>query len=121
MRGLELRTKKGSKAEKNALLTGTVVVDANSVGSRWTVQDANRLARLIALIAMGQALHAAKIIEDLSPTSSAITAKSLTDAAKRQLRIIGATTEQKDASRWRRDGFLFEAISWIAARQGTVI
>ena len=24
---------------------------------------------------------------------------------------------QRDASRWRRDGFLFEAISWIAARQ----
>jgi hypothetical protein len=63
-------------------------------------------------------LHAAKIIEGLSPTSSAITAASLTDAAKRQLRIVGKTDDQKDASRWRRDGFLFEAISWIAARQG---
>ncbi|MCK1732963.1 hypothetical protein IVA79_03085 [Bradyrhizobium sp. 138] len=111
------KAKKVGKAKKSALLTDVVVVDANSTGSRWTVQDANRLARLIALIAMGQALHAAKIIEDLSPTASAISAKSLTDAAKRQLRIVGTTPEQKDSSRWRRDGFLFEAISWIAARQ----
>jgi hypothetical protein len=59
----------------------------------------DRLADLIALIAMGQALHAAKIIEDLSPTSSAITAASLTEAAKRQLRISGATEQHKDASR----------------------
>jgi hypothetical protein len=110
--------KKASKAETHALITDVVTVDANSVGSRWTVQDLDRLARLIALIAMGQALHAAKIIEDLSPTSSAITAASLTKAAKQQLQINGTKKSQRDASRWRRDGFLFEAISWIAARQG---
>jgi hypothetical protein len=80
---------KGKKASKSALLTNAVTIDANSVGSRWAVQDINRLARLIALIAMGQALHAAKIIEDLSPASSAVTAASLTKAAKQQLRING--------------------------------
>jgi hypothetical protein len=106
-----------SKPNKVALLLDTVAVDAHSVGSRWTVQDIDHLAKLIALIAMGQALHAAKIIEELSPATSAITAASLTNAAKIQLRVIGTTDEQKDASRWRRDGFLFEAISWIAARQ----
>jgi hypothetical protein len=109
--------KKAGRAQKHALTTDVVTVDANAVGSRWTVQDLDGLASLIALIAMGQALHAAKIIEDLSPTSSAITAASLTEAAKQQLQINGTTKSQRDASRWRRDGFLFEAISWIAARQ----
>jgi hypothetical protein len=66
---------------------------------------------------MGQALHAAKIIEDLAPASPAITAASLTQASKQQLQISGATDDHKKSSRWRRDGFLFEAIAWIAARQ----
>lgn len=96
-------------ANKHALQTRVVPVDANSVGSRWTVQDFDRLAGLIGLIAMGQALHAGKIIEELAPASPAITAASLTQAAKQQLQIDGVTDDQKDASRWRRDGFLFEA------------
>ena len=87
--------KRKGKAQKHALTMDAVIVDANAVGSRWTVQDINRLANLIALIAMGQALHAAKIIEDLTPTSSAITAASLTKAAKHQLKINGATTSSK--------------------------
>jgi hypothetical protein len=89
------KQKKTNKTQQNALLTDDVAVDANSVGDRWTVQDLDRLANLIALIAMGQALHAAKIIEDLSPTSSAITAASLTEAAKKQLRISGTTNNTK--------------------------
>jgi hypothetical protein len=109
---------KSKATSKHALLIDAVSVDSNSIGSRWTVQDLDRLARLIALIAMGQALHAAKIIEGLSSASSAITAVSLTEAAKQQLQINGTNKDQRDASRWRRDGFLFEAISWIAARQG---
>jgi hypothetical protein len=116
-RAQSAKEKNKGKAQKHALNTGVVTVDANAVGSRWTVQDINRLASLIALIAMGQALHAAKVIEDLSPTFSAITAADLTKAAKQQLQINGTTKSQRDASRWRRDGFLFEAISWIAARQ----
>jgi len=111
------KDKKTDKTEKHALLTEIVTVDANSIGSRWAVQDLDRLARLIALIAEGQAVHAAKIIQELSPAASAITAASLTTAAKWQLQIRGTTKDGKDASRWRRDGFLFEAISWIAAKQ----
>ncbi len=113
--------KKPSKAEKHALLTEVVTVDANSIGNRWTVQDLNRLARLIALIAKGQALHAAKIIQELSPASPAFNAASLTIAAKRQLQINGTNDDERDASRWRRDGFIFEAISWIAAQQDATL
>jgi hypothetical protein len=75
------------------------------------------LARLIAIIAMGQAAHAAKIIAELRPADPAISHKALKAAARHQLSITGDTPERRDASRWRRDGFIFEAISWIAARQ----
>lgn len=109
--------KKPPKPLPHALLTGPVPVDPDSIGDRWTVRDIDRLARLIALIAMGQAIHAAKIINALAPASPAITHDALILAAKQQLQINGTTEEQKDASRWRRDGFLFESISWVAARQ----
>jgi hypothetical protein len=75
------------------------------------------LARLVAIISLGQALHAAKIIRELQPASPALSHSSLIAAAKQQLQITGTTDQQRDASRWSRDGFLFEAISWIAARQ----
>jgi hypothetical protein len=82
---------KGAKSAKKALDTSDVPVSAESVGSRWSVQDLDHLAGLIALIAMGQAVHAAKIIEDLSPASSEVTPEALTQAAKKQLQIVGTT------------------------------
>jgi hypothetical protein len=66
---------------------------------------------------MRQAAHAAKIITELGPANPAISHKALKDAAKDHLSIRGDTPERRDASRWRRDGFIFEAISWIVARQ----
>src|SRR5262245_62175952 len=95
--------KKPPKPVPHALLTGPVPIDPDSVGDRWTVQDIDRLGRLIALIAMGQAIHAAKIIGELAPASPAITDHALIIAAKRQLRINGTTEDQRNASRWRRD------------------
>jgi len=103
----------------DALLSQPVPIDANCGGERWVIEDADRLARLIAIVAMGQAMHAANIIHELQPASPAFTHKALFDAARRQLRIVGKTEEKKDASRWQRDGFLFEAISWVAARQSS--
>jgi hypothetical protein len=102
---------------KHALRTEPVPIDAHCVGDRWTVEDEDRLAKLIAIIAMGQATHAAKIVAELRPTAPALNDKALKAAAKRQLSIIGDTQDKQVAPRWRRDGFLFEAISWIAARQ----
>src|SRR5262245_53629455 len=118
---LATKEKKPTEPPQHALRTGAVPVDGNSVGNRWIVQDFDRLAGLIALIAMGQALHAAKVIRDLTPAEPAMTEANLILAAKRQLQIHGTTTEQRNASRWRRDGFLFESISWIAARQESIL
>jgi hypothetical protein len=106
-----------SPSPAHALTTATVDIDQHCIGDRWAVKDVERLARLIAIIAMGQATHAAKIIAELRPADAAIHHKALKDAAKQQLSITGDTPDRRNASRWRRDGFIFEAISWIAARQ----
>ncbi len=92
-------------------------VNEHCVGSRWEVSDADYLARVIAIIAMGQAIHAGQIIAKLSPAAPAINKEALRDDAKLRLSIKGDTKDAQDASRWHRDGLIFEAISWIAARQ----
>lgn len=105
------------KTTAGALKIEAVEIDATCIGDRWQAQDIDRLARLIAIIALGQALHAAKIILELSVESPVITKSIVRSSAKRQLQISGSNEEKLKASRWRRDGFLFEAVSWIAARQ----
>ena len=100
-----------------ALATEAVEIDPHCVGDRWTVEDIDQLAKLVAIIAMGQAVHAAKSIAQLRPVTAAISHNALKPAARQQLSITGDTQDKRDASRWRRDGFIFEAISWIAARQ----
>lgn len=86
-------------------------------GIRWTVPKKKKLARVIAVIALGQVHHAARIIEDLEPDSAAYSHAELVAAARAQMGIRGTTFRQRLASRAHRDGFLFECISWIAARQ----
>ncbi len=100
-----------------ALQIEAVDIDSTCIGDRWEAQDIDRLARLIAIIALGQAVHAAKIILELSVETPVITQSVVRSSAKKQLQISGSNENQRDSSRWRRDGFLFEAISWIAARQ----
>lgn len=102
---------------QHALSIGAVEVDADCLGDRWQALDPQRLADLIAIIAMGQAVHAAKIIKTLEISEPVVRLSALKASAKRELQITGKTEEQTRSSRWRRDGFLFEAISWIAARQ----
>lgn len=102
---------------EQALLIESVEINSDCVGFRWEADDISRLAALIAIIAMGQAKHAAKIIRTLEVAEPAIAHDALIISAKRELQIWGSTDDQRKTSRWRRDGFLFEAISWIAARQ----
>jgi hypothetical protein len=94
-------------------------INEHCTGSRWTASDLDQLARVIAIIAMGQAVHAALIIAELQPSEPAINHDDLKADAVRRLSIHGATHEQKDASRWHRDGLIFEAISWAAAHKET--
>ena len=92
-------------------------VDNDVAGLEWNIDDVDGLAALIAVIALGQSEHAADIIAELAPSAAAYTQADLVGDAKAQMAISGETSEQRKASRTRRDGFLFECISWIAARQ----
>lgn len=94
-----------------------MAVDDDVSGLEWTVSDTQALAALIGVIALGQAEHAAQIIHELAPRGPAYTEAELIEDAKAQMRITGSTPEKRTASRHRRDGFLFECISWIVARQ----
>lgn len=100
------------------LVTEAVPIDGICVGDRWSATDVEQLARLIAVIAMGQAAYAAYVLRELLPATPAFTDDDLRLEAKVRL------TVQEDGKKprtgypqWQRDGFMFEAISWIAARQ----
>lgn len=88
---------------------------------RWSVDDPLALARLIALILLGQAEHAAEIIRELS-TKLPLTHAQLVNNALDSIALDNSSPTKLAASRWRRDGLLFECISWIAshleAREG---
>lgn len=101
----------------SALISETMEVDDNVSGLLWSVDDIDELAKLIAVIALGQAQHAARIIQELEPHGPALSDAELYAGAGGQMRIRGDTKVQQDVSRYHRDGFLFECISWIVARQ----
>jgi hypothetical protein len=101
-----------------ALSTTTVPVDEHCVGDRWIVKNIDRLAKLIALIAMGQAAYAAHIIEEFARAAAAFSQAELVKEAQIKLSPQDRKkTPRTGYPRWQRDGFIFEAISWIAARQ----
>ena len=111
----------GASAAGHDGVLGIAEVDINEhcTGSRWTAVDLDLLARIIAIIAMGQATHAAQIINELLPGEPAINDEALTADAKQALSISGKTDKERDVSRYHRDGLIFEAISWASAQQAT--
>ena len=63
----------GPKAKApHPLLTEAVPIDDHCTGDRWSAQDETQLARLIVIIAMGQAAYAAHILKGLLPATPAI-------------------------------------------------
>jgi hypothetical protein len=62
----------------------------------------------VARIAVGQYRHVAKILLGEGATATAVTQSAKADA-------IGLLTLKRDEEPWHRDGWLFQAISWIAA------
>lgn len=100
-----------------ALVTKVVEVDDDVCGLVWFVNDLNELSKLIAVIALGQAQHAARIIVELELQGPAFSNGELYAGARGQMRIKGENEKQREVSRYHRDGFLFECISWITARQ----
>lgn len=112
-----------AKPEPEALVPKEAVtkermIDAHCVVELWTVRDLELLARLIAIIAMGQAKHAAHILAGLQPAAPKLNLDCVRADAKQRLTVTGDTPKKRDARRGHRDGMIFEAISWIVARQG---
>lgn len=108
-------------AKSNAshpLLTEAVPIDDHCIGNRWSVQDLTQLARITATIAMGQAAFAAHVLKELLPATPAFTNADLCNEAKVKLTVQEDGKKPRTGyPRWQRDGFIFEVISWIAARQ----
>jgi len=94
-----------------------VDVDDFVTGHIWTVAGIHELAKVIAVIALGQVEHAAEIINELGSVVPVGSRSEFYQEAREQLRIRGTTANQIDVLRYHRDGFLFECMSWIAARQ----
>lgn len=102
----------------NALKILNRAIDDDCVGLKWTVENEIHLAKLIAIIVMGQAAQAASIINQLVPAKPAFTNNSL----KKEAIIKFTIQEEKQIPRVgypriQRDGLIFEIISWIAAKQ----
>ncbi len=110
---------KAKGSQPPALAIDTVAINKHCTGNRWAAADIDHLARIVAIVAMGQATHAARIIAELLPSEPAIDHEALRADAKRRLSITGKNEQQREASRYRRDGLIFETISWAAAQQAT--
>ncbi|MDE4130482.1 hypothetical protein PXK18_17690, partial [Phaeobacter gallaeciensis] len=79
-------------------------------GWAWSIDDEDALAEQVARIVLGQYRHVAKILSGAGVPGPAANAEQATAAIK-QLTLA----EGDDP--WHRDGWLFQAISWIAAHQ----
>jgi hypothetical protein len=102
------------------LRISTVPIDHACIGDRWSAEDDTKLARLIAVVAMGQAAHAAAILRALVPAGPAFTNADLQREAKIKLTAQDdGTSPRVGYPTWQRDGLIFEVISWIAARQSS--
>ena len=81
-------------------------------GSEWVVADEDALAEHVARIAVGQYRHVAKILLGEGATAAVVTQSAKADA-------ITLLTLKKGEEAWHRDGWLFQAISWIAAHNAS--
>ena len=77
-------------------------------GTDWRVVDEDTLAELIARIALGQHLHVTRVLRDTNTLVYAPT-QNAKDGA------IALLTPTDSNNPWQRDGWMFQAISWIAA------
>jgi hypothetical protein len=95
-----------------------VAIDADCVGERWETLNQDQLARLIVMIIMGQAAYAGHIIRTLAPAEPLVSDAQLRGEARIKLTVEEPAKNPRGGyPRWQRDGLIFEAISWIAARQ----
>ena len=77
------------------------------IGSRWTIIDEDRLAAIVAWVAMGRSRHALKVIHEQQATDP-----SVQDVAAEAIKNLSHVPS--DAVRYHRDGWVFQIISWVA-------
>lgn len=83
--------------------------DPIAMGHCWIINDQQKLARLIATVAVGQSDHAARVLNQLGATSQPRTTENAKANAIRNLTVPAGSDP------WHRDGWLFQIMSWIAA------
>lgn len=105
-------------------ITSTIVpIDADSIGHRWVINDEDELARLVGLVAKCEFGHVEAILNGDTADAITYTTTQLTDIKLNTTKALTvpidpATGKEEHATpKWHRDGFLFEAISWIVARK----
>jgi hypothetical protein len=81
-------------------------------GYQWEIEDESTLAMQIALIALGQSRHVLKILDAVGGAEI----KTGDAAAKSAIAMLTVASGDKP---WHRDGWMFQAMSWIAAHKAT--
>src|SRR5687767_1374983 len=79
-------------------------------GSSWTVPNEGTLAGQIARIALGQSLHVERIL-----SGAGLAPPPVVEAARAG--AIALLTVSDPAYPYQRDGWMFQAMSWIAAHR----
>lgn len=106
-----------SKKVRSPLECQSCEIDEHCIGERWQPSNEDELAALVAIVAMGQASQASYILEELIPAEPAFSFEELRNEAKIRLTVEEpASDPRKGYPKWHRDGFVFEVISWTAAK-----
>lgn len=79
-------------------------------GSRWVIADEDDLAARVARLALGQARHVAAVLSNIDKAPPATRA----DAAAGAIKLLAVEAGKQV---YHRDGWVFQAISWIAAHR----
>lgn len=103
-----LAGKRDTAATKPAMAFDPIQAEGKWQGTDWTIIDENKLAELIARIAVGQHLHVMRVLKETDTTGYSPT-QNAKDGA------IALLTATDPDNPWQRDGWVFQAISWIAA------
>lgn len=79
-------------------------------GSRWEIADEDDLARKVAYLALGQSRHVVAILEGINKKHPSTRA----DTAEGAIKLLTVPSGKEP---YHRDGWIFQAISWIAAHR----
>lgn len=79
-------------------------------GYRWIIKNEEILIKYVARLIVGQYRHVSQLIKGVASIAPNIS----NDAIQEVIKKLG--TPATDGLRWNRDGWVFQMISWVAAR-----